>query len=57
MENESSKDFHTTLFKENHAPKSGWRQIDTIPLKYIEMPYLEKCEKKFGKFKYKDVLP
>jgi hypothetical protein len=20
------------------------------------MPYLEKCEKKFGKFKYKDVL-
>lgn len=28
MEKDASVDFHSTLFKETHAPKSGWRTID-----------------------------
>ncbi len=57
QDDEQAKEFHTTLFKETHAPKSGWRTLEVVPLKYIEMPYIEKAEKKLGKFKQKDVLP
>ena len=53
IEEEEKKEFHTTLFKETHAPKSGWRTLDAVPLKYIEMPYILKAEKKLGKFNVK----
>lgn len=53
MEKDPSHDFHSTLFKENHAPKAGWRVIDAVPLKYISMPYIDKAIKKLGKFTFK----
>ena len=57
IEEEEKKEFHTTLFKETHAPKSGWRTLDAVPLKYIEMPYILKAEKKLGKFKHNFFFP
>lgn len=44
------QEFHSTLFKEQHAPKSGWFLLDKVPLKYLEMPYIKKFEQKYGKF-------
>lgn len=53
LDKDPSLDFHSTLFKETHAPKAGWRVIDAVPLKYISMPYIEKAIKKLGKFTFK----
>ncbi|KRX10198.1 hypothetical protein PPERSA_12156 [Pseudocohnilembus persalinus] len=52
--NQQGKDFHSTLFKEQHAPKQGWRTIDVVPLKYLSMPYIEKTISKIGKFTFKE---
>lgn len=51
------QEFHSTLFKEQHAPKAGWYLLDRVPLKYLEMPYIKKFEVKFNKFQYKETVP
>jgi len=55
-EKDPSHDFHSTLFKESHAPKEGWRTIDAVPMKYIAMPNIEKAIKKLGKFTFKNTI-
>ncbi|EAR96871.1 MORN motif protein (macronuclear) [Tetrahymena thermophila SB210] len=52
-----SKEFHSVLLKDDHAPKAGWKEIQKLPLWAKYLRNVELCSKKYGQFKKQKDLP
>lgn len=46
--------FHSSLFKEPHAPKNGWRVLEKLPQWCKDLKWMVICKEKYGEYKYQN---